>query len=331
MKTLKTEHGIKITVRSIEDFTDNAEIVELGRDHYSSGEYVEGFQVDMIIDATLADGTFESFTVSCQSADISTDKLRAHSRTEMRFAKNYGADWDESGELEEFVDYEDWDEIAEFLIGLAEDRCQEWYDDHKDERLNKSRGKKSKKESRTKASMQKRLESLRRGKKNEGSAREYTSRIETLVDYEYLTMEDVGEFLLRAFSEDDIRQAYGWMEQDELIPSEAALADEGLKFNDDGDLVPMDSDESYRRARRVPARESRSITQRELKRMAADGEAIDITTEGNSAYARELKNKGISVVGISRGVYGMNGALLRDNEGNQYVITARNTTLFYFV
>lgn len=254
MKTLKTEHGIKITVRSIEDFTDNAEIVELGRDHYSSGEYVEGFQVDMIIDATLADGTFESFTVSCQSADISTDKLRAHSRTEMRFAKNYGADWDESGELEEFVDYEDWDEIAEFLIGLAEDRCQEWYDDHKDERLNKSRGKKSKKESRTKASMQKRLESLRRGKKNEGSAREYTSRIETLVDYEYLTMEDVAEFLLRAFSEDDIRQAYGWMEQDELIPSESQLADDGLKFNDDGDLVSLDSDESYRRTRRAHRR-----------------------------------------------------------------------------
>lgn len=86
------------------------------------------------------------------------------------------------------------------------------------------------------------------------------------------------------------------------------------------------SDESRR-----PARESRSITQRELKRMAADGDAIDITTVGNSAYAQELKHKGISVVGISRGVYGMNGALLRDNEGNQYVITARNTTLFYFV
>jgi len=86
------------------------------------------------------------------------------------------------------------------------------------------------------------------------------------------------------------------------------------------------SDESRR-----PARESRSITQRELKRMAADGEAIDITTEGNSAYAQELNDKGISVVAISRGVYGMNGALLRDNEGNQYVITARNTTLFYFV
>ena len=105
-----------------------------------------------------------------------------------------------------------------------------------------------------KASMQKKLESLRRGKKNEGSAREYTSRIETLVNYEYLTMEDVAEFLLRAFSEDDIRQAYAWMEQDELIPSESQLADEGLKFNDEGDLVSLDSDESYRRNRRAHRR-----------------------------------------------------------------------------
>ena len=82
---------------------------------------------------------------------------------------------------------------------------------------------------------------------------------------------------------------------------------------------------------RRPTRESRSITQRELKRMAADGEAIDITTKVDAAYARELRKKGISAVGISRGVNGMNGALLRDNDGNQYVITARNTTLFYFV
>ncbi|HKL85269.1 MAG TPA: hypothetical protein VJ861_02930 [Treponemataceae bacterium] len=127
MKTLKTENGIKITVRSIEDFTDNAEIVERGYDYYSTGDYVEGFQVDMEIDATLADGTSESFKVSCQSADISTEKLRAHSRTEMRFARYYGADWDESLELETFVDYEDLDEIAEFLIDLAEDMCKKWY------------------------------------------------------------------------------------------------------------------------------------------------------------------------------------------------------------
>ncbi len=127
MKTLKTEHGIKIEVRSIEDFTDNAKIVEFGSDHYSSGDYVEGFQVDMDIDATLDDGTSESFTICCQSADISTDKLRAHSTTEMRFARFYGVDWDESWELEKFVYYEDWDKIAKFLIDLAEELCQKWY------------------------------------------------------------------------------------------------------------------------------------------------------------------------------------------------------------
>ena len=66
-------------------------------------------------------------------SDISTEKLRAHSRTEMRFARYYGADWDESLELETFVDYEDLGEIAEFLIDLAEDLCKKWYDNNKDE------------------------------------------------------------------------------------------------------------------------------------------------------------------------------------------------------
>ena len=82
---------------------------------------------------------------------------------------------------------------------------------------------------------------------------------------------------------------------------------------------------------RRPTRESRSVTQRELKRMAADGDAIDITAEGGTPYARELQKKDLRVVGISRGVNGMNGALLRDNDGNQYVITARSPSLFYFV
>lgn len=135
MKTLKTtENGIKIEVRSIATFTDNAAIVEFGRDHYLSGYYIEDFRVDMDLDATLADGTSESFTVSCQSADMMVDKLRAYSTTEMRFAQRYGADWDESWELEKFVrSIEDWDEIAEFLIGLAEDLCKKWYSANKDE------------------------------------------------------------------------------------------------------------------------------------------------------------------------------------------------------
>lgn len=137
MKTLKTENGIKIEVRSIEDFDDNAKILEFSGYPCSFGDYVEGFQVDMVIDVTLADGTSEIFTVSCQSADMMVDKLRAYSTTEMRFAIIYGADWDESWELEKFVrSIEDWDEIAEFLIGLAEDKCKKWYSANKDEGTN---------------------------------------------------------------------------------------------------------------------------------------------------------------------------------------------------
>lgn len=76
--------------------------------------------------------------------------------------------------------------------------------------------------------------------------------------------------------------------------------------------------------------ESLTLKQKELKNMARYGEATDITTISD-AEAKELKKKGIETVGISRGAYGMNGALLRDSEGNKYVITARSSNLFYFV
>lgn len=76
--------------------------------------------------------------------------------------------------------------------------------------------------------------------------------------------------------------------------------------------------------------ESLTLKQKELKDMARYGEAEDITTISD-AEAKELKKKGIETVGVSRGTYGMNGALLRDREGNKYVITARSSNLFYFV
>lgn len=76
--------------------------------------------------------------------------------------------------------------------------------------------------------------------------------------------------------------------------------------------------------------ESLSLKQKELKDMARYGEAEDITTISD-AEAKELRKKGIETVGVSRGTYGMNGALLRDKDGKKYVITARSSNLFYFV
>ena len=126
MKTLTTKNGIKIEVRSIDTFTDNAKI----------GEYVDGFEVNIDLEATLADETSKSFTVVFQSADRA-NKMQAHGPADMWFGQHYGADWDESGKLAKFVGYEDcykaWDEIAEFLTDIAESECKKWYDDNKDE------------------------------------------------------------------------------------------------------------------------------------------------------------------------------------------------------
>ena len=91
-----------------------------------------------------------------------------------------------------------------------------------------------------------------------------------------------------------------------------------------GSLIEMNDTSESKKS------ESLTLKQKELKNMARYGEATDITTISD-AEAKELKKKGIETVGISRGAYGMNGALLRDNEGNKYVITARSSNLFYFV
>lgn len=76
--------------------------------------------------------------------------------------------------------------------------------------------------------------------------------------------------------------------------------------------------------------ESLTLKQKELKDMARFGQAEDITTISDEE-AQALRKKGIETIGVSRGTYGMNGALLRDNEGKKYVITARSSNLFYFV
>lgn len=76
--------------------------------------------------------------------------------------------------------------------------------------------------------------------------------------------------------------------------------------------------------------ESLTLKQKELKDMVRYGEAEDITGISD-AEAKELRKNGIETVGVSRGVYGMNGALLRGSDGKLYAITARSSNLFYFV
>ena len=56
--------------------------------------------------------------------------------------------------------------------------------------------------------------------------------------------------------------------------------------------------------------------------------ATDITNY-SFEQADELMNKhNFQIVAMSFGIYGMNGALLEDENGELYKITARNSTLF---
>lgn len=81
---------------------------------------------------------------------------------------------------------------------------------------------------------------------------------------------------------------------------------------------------------RAKKSESLTLKQKELKDMVRYGEAEDITTLPEPE-AKELYKKGLETVGLSRGTYGLNGALLRDSDGKKYAITARSSNLFYFI
>lgn len=99
------------------------------------------------------------------------------------------------------------------------------------------------------------------------------------------------------------------------------------------DFARGDREEWWKNRKQGEAKKSESLTlkQAELKKMAKYGEAEDITSLSD-AEAKELKKSGVELVGISRGTYGMNGALMRGTaDGKLYVITSRNSNLFYFV
>ena len=88
---------------------------------------------------------------------------------------------------------------------------------------------------------------------------------------------------------------------------------------DEEDDSPVEVTESYRK-----------YTQKDLRQMVRNGEAIDITNYSFD-QAKEFRSKGYDVVGVCTGVYGLNGALLQDKEGQLYAVICRNTILAYLV
>ena len=71
----------------------------------------------------------------------------------------------------------------------------------------------------------------------------------------------------------------------------------------------------------------KTIKQKDIKNLVKLGAAVDITAEEGSL----TRYRRLYPVAVSRGKYGMNGGLLKDNQtGELYAITARSSALFYY-
>nr|DAL17525.1 MAG TPA_asm: hypothetical protein [Caudoviricetes sp.] len=76
---------------------------------------------------------------------------------------------------------------------------------------------------------------------------------------------------------------------------------------------------------------TKRMTQKEIKRFVALGVAEDITHLSFDACNALRKAHNFTTLNVSTGVYGMNGALFKDENGKLYAITSRTSTLFQMV
>lgn len=66
----------------------------------------------------------------------------------------------------------------------------------------------------------------------------------------------------------------------------------------------------------------KKTTQKALRNLVAEGKATDLTHKDVI--------EGLTVIAVSRGIYGINGLLMQDPHGNQYAITKRTIEIDYY-
>lgn len=71
---------------------------------------------------------------------------------------------------------------------------------------------------------------------------------------------------------------------------------------------------------------TKKITQSTIKRLVKEKAVHDIDKMTNRPAKRDL-----TLIGISYGVYGMNGALFLGKNGKMYAIIGRSSSLFEYV
>lgn len=71
----------------------------------------------------------------------------------------------------------------------------------------------------------------------------------------------------------------------------------------------------------------KKYTTRQLKELVKTGAAIDIT----DIISRTAVPEPYDIIGRSKGIYGINGLLMRGKSGKLYAITSKSTAISIFV
>lgn len=96
-------------------------------------------------------------------------------------------------------------------------------------------------------------------------------------------------------------------------------------------LNDSDDDFFYESFSQVNESMRKKYTQRQLRKLVDQGNAEDIT-DYSFEEANDLYDRGYDVIGVSSGVYGINGALLKMRDtGELMAVCARNSTLMQLV
>ena len=72
----------------------------------------------------------------------------------------------------------------------------------------------------------------------------------------------------------------------------------------------------------------KKTTQKALKNLVKIGAAMDVSTLDACTYDNL---RPVERLAVSRGIYGANGLLFREADGELYAVTARNSALFFFL
>lgn len=75
----------------------------------------------------------------------------------------------------------------------------------------------------------------------------------------------------------------------------------------------------------------RHVKQKDIKTLVQLNAATDITNGGADVEEMVDNDRPLTTVMLSRGVNGLNGAMLQGKSGRLYAITCRNTTLLRYV